>query len=60
MFPIRENAPKLRRFRKLHIRLFDVASEMDIEDRVIWVYGVGDDSMMALADFGTDNLIVLI
>ena len=37
--------------------LSDVANEMDIEDGVIWVYGVG---VMAFADFGIENLIELI
>jgi hypothetical protein len=40
--------------------LSDVANEMDIEDGVIWVYGVGEDGMMAFTDFGIENLIDLI
>ena len=40
--------------------LFDVAMEMEIEDGVIWVYGVGDDGVMAFTDFGIENLIDLI
>ncbi|SMX56362.1 conserved protein of unknown function [Bradyrhizobium sp. ORS 285] len=40
--------------------LHDVASELDIEDGVIWVYGAGDDGVMALTDFGIDNLIELV
>ncbi|WP_316186293.1 MULTISPECIES: hypothetical protein [unclassified Bradyrhizobium] len=40
--------------------LQDVASEMDIEDGVIWIYGAGDDGIMALTDFGIDNLIELV
>ena len=40
--------------------LFDVANEMDVEDGVIWVYGVGDDGVMAFTDFGIENLIELI
>ena len=40
--------------------LFDVANEMDVEDGVIWIYGIGDDGMMAFTDFGIDNLIDLI
>jgi hypothetical protein len=40
--------------------LFDVANEMEIEDGVIWVYGVGDDGVMAFTDFGIENLIDLI
>ena len=40
--------------------LFDVANEMDVEDGVIWVYGVGDDGALAFTDFGIENLIDLI
>ena len=40
--------------------LHDVANEMDIEDGVIWVYGVGDDSVLAFTDFGVENLVELI
>src|SRR4051794_27950142 len=40
--------------------LLDVAYEMDLEDGVIWVYGVGDDGVMAFTDFGIENLIDLI
>jgi hypothetical protein len=36
---------------------WDVANEMDIEDGVIWVYGVG---IQAFTDFGIENLIELI
>ncbi|WP_315769801.1 MULTISPECIES: hypothetical protein [unclassified Bradyrhizobium] len=40
--------------------LQDVASEMDIEDGVIWVYVVADDGVMALTDFGIENLIEIL
>ena len=40
--------------------LSDVANEMDIEDGVIWVYGVGEDGVMAFTDFGIENLFDLI
>ena len=40
--------------------LSDVANEMDVEDGVIWVYGVGEDGTMAFTDFGIENLIDLI
>jgi len=40
--------------------LSDIANEMDIEDGVIWVYGVGDEGVMAFTDFGIENLINLI
>jgi hypothetical protein len=33
---------------------------MDIEDGVIWVYGVGEDGVMAFTDFGIENLVDLI
>jgi hypothetical protein len=39
--------------------LHDVANEMEIEDGVIWVYGVGEDGVMAFTDFGIENLIEL-
>ena len=38
----------------------DVANEMEIEDGVIWVYGVGDDGVMAFTDFGIENLVNLV
>ena len=40
--------------------LFDVANEMETEDGVIWVYGVGEDGVMAFTDFGIESLIELI
>ena len=40
--------------------LHDVANEMDVEDGVIWVYGVGEDGVMALTDFGIETLTELI
>ena len=40
--------------------LADVANAMEIEDGVIWVYGVGEDGVMASTDFGIENLIELI
>ena len=33
--------------------------EMEIKDGVIWVYGVGEDGVMAFTDFGIENLIDL-
>jgi hypothetical protein len=39
--------------------LRDVANEMDVEDGVIWVYGIGEDAAMAFTDFGIENLIQL-
>lgn len=40
--------------------LLDVANEMEIEDGVIWVYGIGEDGVLALTDFGIENLRDLI
>ena len=40
--------------------LSEVANEMEIEDGVIWVYGVGEDGVMAFTDLGIENLIELI
>jgi hypothetical protein len=40
--------------------LWDVANGMDPEDGVIWVYGIGDDSVMAFTDLGIENLVELI
>ena len=40
--------------------LRDVASEMEIEDGVIWVYGVGEVGVLTFTDFGIESLIELI
>ena len=40
--------------------LWEVASEMEIEDGVIWVYCVGEHGVPAFTDFGIENLIELI
>ena len=40
--------------------LHAVANEMEIEDGVIWVYGVGEDGVLAFTDFGIENLIELV
>jgi hypothetical protein len=37
-----------------------VANEMEPEDGVIWVYGVGDHAILAFTDFGVENLVELI
>lgn len=37
-------------------RLFDLAIDMETEDGVIWVYGPGDDSVIAFTPFGIENL----
>jgi hypothetical protein len=40
--------------------LQDVANEMDAEDGLIWVYGTGEDGVMAFTDFGIETLIELV
>jgi hypothetical protein len=40
--------------------LSDVASEMDIEDGRILVYGIRDDGVLAFTDFGIENLTELV
>jgi hypothetical protein len=40
--------------------LSDVANEMDQEDGLIWVYGPGDDGVMAFTDFGIKTLRELV
>ncbi len=40
--------------------LFDIANEMDAEDGLIWVYGIGEDGVMAFTDFGIETLIELV
>jgi hypothetical protein len=40
--------------------LRDVASEMEVEDGVIWVDGAGKAGDQAFTDFGIENLIELV
>jgi hypothetical protein len=40
--------------------LADVANEMDQEDGLIWVYGPGDEGVMAFTNFGIETLQGLI
>jgi hypothetical protein len=40
--------------------LRDVASEMEVEDGVIWVDGVTEGGVQAFTDFGIENLIELV
>jgi hypothetical protein len=40
--------------------LYDAAMGLDIEDGVIWVYGPGDEQVMAFTDFGIEMLLVSI
>ena len=37
-------------------RIFDLAFDMETEDGVIWVYGPGDDSVIAFTPLGIENL----
>ena len=41
-------------------RIFDLAVDMETEDGVIWVYGPGDDSVIAFTPLGIENLQELI
>jgi hypothetical protein len=40
--------------------LREVAREMETEDGIIWVCGVGEDGIPAFTDFGIENLIELV
>ena len=40
--------------------LWDIANEMDQEEGLIWVYGPGDDGVMAFTDFGIETLRELV
>ncbi len=40
--------------------LHDIAHEMDPEDGLIWVQGIGEDGVMAFTDFGIEDLIELV
>lgn len=40
--------------------LWDVANEMEPEDGLIWVYGAGDEGIMAFSDDGIECLRDLI
>ena len=40
--------------------LAEIASEMDIEDSMIVVYGIGDDGILAFTDFGVQTLRELV
>lgn len=37
-------------------RIFDLVIDMETEDGVIWVYGPGDNSVIAFSPFGIKNL----
>ncbi|PDT64182.1 hypothetical protein CO683_39695 [Bradyrhizobium ottawaense] len=38
----------------------DIAIQMEIEDGLIWVYGVSEDGVQAFTDFGIVNLNELV
>lgn len=38
----------------------EIAGEMEPEDGLIWIYGDGDDGIMAFTDFGIDQIKELI
>ena len=40
--------------------LFDVVIEMEPEDGVIWIQGLGEEGVMAFTDFGVESLVELI
>jgi hypothetical protein len=40
--------------------LHEISLGLDTEDGVIWVYGTGDDQVMAFTDDGIDMLVELI
>ena len=40
--------------------LSDIVDEMDQEDGLIWVYGPGDEELMAFTDYGIETLQGLI
>ena len=41
-------------------RLFDLTIDMQTEDGIIWVFGLGDNSVIAFTPFGIENLQELI
>ena len=40
--------------------LHEISLGLDTEDGVIWVYGPGDEQVMAFTDFGVEMLLVSI
>lgn len=40
--------------------LHEVSLSMEPEDGVLWIYGVGDEEVLAFTDFGIENLRDLI
>ena len=41
-------------------KIFDLATGMETEDGIIWVYGPSDDGVIAFTPFGIENLQELI
>ena len=41
-------------------KIFDLATGMETEDGIIWVYGPGDDGVIAFTPIGIENLQELI
>ncbi|MFG6574217.1 hypothetical protein ACGYLO_21905 [Sulfitobacter sp. 1A13353] len=41
-------------------QIFDLAIGMKAEDGIIWVYGPGDDGVIAFTPFGIENLQELV
>ncbi|KZX94948.1 MULTISPECIES: hypothetical protein [unclassified Sulfitobacter] len=41
-------------------KIFDLATGMETEDGIIWVYGPSDDGVIAFTPIGTENLQELI
>ena len=58
--PRQDHRPVARKFGADVDFLFDVAIEMEPEDGLIWVLGLGDESVMAFTDDGVDSLVELI
>ena len=40
--------------------LHEISLDLDPEDGVIWVYGPGDEQVIAFTDFGIETLVELI
>jgi hypothetical protein len=40
--------------------LRDITNEMEVEDGLVWVHGVGENGVQAFTDFGIENLIELV
>ena len=40
--------------------LHEISLDLDTEDGVIWVYGPGDEQVIAFTDFGIETLVELI